>query len=59
MNVIYIICKMLYPQDVDNFFQNERNKNTNIATLSKVATEVHYLSCFSVFYLASALLVIL
>lgn len=29
---------------MDNFFQNERNKNTNLAALSKVATEVHYLS---------------
>ncbi|XP_016314441.1 sorting nexin-5-like [Sinocyclocheilus anshuiensis] len=26
-------------KDVDNFFQNERNKNTNLAALSKVATE--------------------
>ncbi|RXN03769.1 sorting nexin-5-like protein [Labeo rohita] len=26
-------------KDVDNFFQNERNKNTNVAALSKVATE--------------------
>uniref|UniRef100_A0A8C2BFS8 PX domain-containing protein n=1 Tax=Cyprinus carpio TaxID=7962 RepID=A0A8C2BFS8_CYPCA len=27
--------------------KNERNKNINLAALSKVATEVHYLSCFS------------
>lgn len=26
-------------KDVDNFFQNERNKNTNLAASSKVATE--------------------
>ncbi|XP_067230218.1 sorting nexin-6 [Chanodichthys erythropterus] len=26
-------------KDVDNFFQNERNRNTSIAALSKVATE--------------------
>lgn len=44
--MIYIIYKIEYPQDVDNFFQNERNRNTSIAALSKVATEVYYLSFF-------------
>lgn len=42
---------------MDNFFQNERNKNTNLAALTKVATEVHYLSrVFFCFYLVRGLI---
>lgn len=48
--MIYIIYKIEYPQDVDNFFQNERNRNTSIAALSKVATEVHYLNFYFILF---------